>query len=593
MGAFFLFDKKAKLQVNDVEVVFKKKGFQSPKIFDLGDSILLLYRKQLIDEDNYITDGMHDLFITGTIVYKGKNYTETKQELLNNIINNTLDKDEIIGNYCLIYFDGIKITLMNDSMNVYHLFTNQSNEFISSSFLAAMAAQPDKLKINKMALYEKLTTGYIVGKDTLFEQIIHITRTMKKNHINQWKFIHMNSIDIDIDFHDNGLKKSANHQVNMIIEYLKAIQSLAEQYRANLGLSGGYDSRLLYAATFKSWPLKIAVHTHATEGVAIHNIEKQIVKDMTDVKESELTIYPTKNMNSYNNDEIKEILKDGLYFFDGRCAYNMGAFSTIYTRKYKINVVGNNRLTLNGLGGEMYRNYYMVFRPLINVKEWMKAHIYCNRIEDVFNEKNIFEKMHHNISNKMTDELGFSWRGMVSNYKMRRYYSDLRMPDCDALNCNAHNQLEFYLTPFIEQSLIKEAYKGYKYIGLSGEYQSEIIRQLDSELSTYKSHYGFTFSAKEPLKYKIYMLIRGLLPDRLWNARVNIINKKKGNENNNLMYFQSVVEKCNYLKNASIFAERILPEINFDILRCDYAMMPNSTYVSILLYEFRDKLEIY
>jgi hypothetical protein len=591
MGAFFLYDRNAVLDIVSLKKVFQEKGFSAPRLFDIGASSLLLYQKQLVDEPNYIESDGCALFVIGTVIYQGRDYNETKLSLLKDFQNDSVDKDDLQGNYCLLFYDGKKVTLLNDAMNVQHLFTNKAQQFITSSFLAAMAAVPEKLRLNRMACLEKLTTGYIVGKETLFEQVYHVTRAMQNlSEFGIWRFIKWDEIKLPDVFDRSGRKESATRQVAAIKEYLQGIKALAVQYKPEIGLSGGYDSRLLYAATFHTWPFKIAVHTHATEGVNIHDQEKEIVKQMTTTKGSPLKIIATKNMDSYEDMEIEDILKDGLYFFDGRCAYNMGAFSPVYTRKYKMSVVGDCRLALNGLGGEMYRNYYMVARPFIHSKEWMKAHIYSNCIETVFRNQKDLVKMHRHICGKMEQELGFFWRGWISNFNMRRYYSELRMPDCDALNCNAHNQIAFYLTPFIERRLLEQAYYGTRYVGISGEYQAEIIRQMDSELAAFPSHYGFNFLEVAPLKYRTYMFIRGWMPDSIWNARIRFVVKSM-KEARSLKYFHRVAAKCEYLRNAASYAELLFPEVDFDELRKDYAMMPNSSYISVLLYEFRDRIE--
>lgn len=590
MGAFFLYKKTAVIDLGSVKQLFAKKGFDEPYHFDLGSSYLLLYKKQLLAESNFLEHDGCFLFVIGTIIYKGKNYTRTKELLFDDFYHNKIEKHKLQGNYCAIFYDGHTITLMNDSMNVQHLFTDEANQFITSSFLAAVYAVKGKLTLNRMACYEKLTTGYIVGEDTLFNQVYHITKE-KQASFKDWRFITWEPVETPSRFDNDGLKNSAARQVEAITGYMEGIKELAEQYRPEIGLSGGYDSRLLYAAALKAWPFNLSVHTHATEGITIHQIEKEIAKSMADAKGSPFRMVPTKNMNAYSEAEIEDILKDGLYFFDGRCAYNMGAFSPVYTRKYKKETIGDCRLSLNGLGGEMYRNYYMVCRPIINIKAWMKAHVYCACIDDVFVRHGDFEKMHQNICRKMEKELGFPWRKWVSNFLMRRYYSELRMPESDALNCNAHNQLAFYLTPFIERTLVEKAYKGYKYIGISGEYQTEMLRQMDESLAQFQSHYGFSFDRREPLKYKVYMLVRGLLPDFVWNIRVRLITRREGLKNRNYRYFNEVVNRCEYFKKATQFTEALFPEINFNVLRSDYAMMPNSSYISVLLYELRDKLE--
>ena len=190
----------------------------------------------------------------------------------------------------------------------------------------------------------------------------------------------------------------------------------------------------------------------------------------------------------------------------------------------------------------------------------------------------------------MKKYLPIKWGKWISAFQIRRYYSEMRMPDCDALNCNAHNQMEFYLTPFIEKKMIQDAYKARRFCK-SGEFQAAMIAKLSPQIASYPSHYGFPFDKKEPLSYKAYTFARGVLPDRIWNYRTNRIVFKGFSSNNNKAYFEKVKEKSDFLSDASKYVEELFPEINFDYLRTDYAMMPNSSYISVVFYMLKDRIE--
>ena len=83
MGAFFLFKSSEEHDLDKVRDTFRAKGFFEPKEFDLGEFTLWLYKKQLVDEDNYVIhkDKRNALFVNGTIIYKGK-YTIFKRSKL-------------------------------------------------------------------------------------------------------------------------------------------------------------------------------------------------------------------------------------------------------------------------------------------------------------------------------------------------------------------------------------------------------------------------------------------------------------------------------------------------------------------------------
>lgn len=585
MGAFILFEKnkKSELDIKSVRSVFSNKGFSEPNVFSLGGSELWLYKKQLVEATNYYADGENSIYVIGTIVYKGLGYRKTIMQLLSDYIHDAVEYSRLIGSYCVIFYVSGKISILNDALNVCELFTDEKERFISSSFLAAVNSV-GKLTIDRNASVEKLLTGYIVGENTLFNEVKRLIPSVYDGAWNLHKWDPLAVPEADTD-----RKKSIEDRTEAVKGYLKNIEKLAEEYKPELGLSGGYDSRLIFAAAQNTWPFKLDIHTHSTEGVNIHSVEKEIVKSIAKETGTKLNIVPTHNLDYYPGDEIESILKDGYYYFDGRCAYNMGAFSPTYTRKYKVDTVSDHGLTLNGLGGEVYRNYYMNIKPFVSTKQWMKAKVYPDGVDYVV-DKAVFDAIHAYICRKMDKLLSFRWGKWISAFQIRRYYSEMRMPDCNGLNCNANNQVEFYLTPFIEKSTIENAYKARKY-SKTGELQAEMITKLSPQIASFNSHYGFPFDQKEPVKYRIYSFIRGILPDSIWNFRINRVVQKGFSSNSNKKFFEKVMGKCSFLEEAAMYTEKLFPEINFDYLRTDYAMMPNSSYVSVVFYMLKDRIE--
>ena len=586
MGAFILFDQKQKKELDQeaVRSVFAEKGFADPLVVSLGDSVLHLYRKQLADAVNYYTAGEQSVYAIGTVVYKGLGFRDTLKELLNDYINHAIEYDRIIGSYCVLFYADGQIRILNDALNVCELFTDTKGRFITSSFLAAANAA-GKLTIDREASLEKLLTGYIVGEDTLFREIRRVIPSFWKGkwQIHTWGPIHIGDAETD-------RRKCLEDRIKTVSAYMKDIEKLAEEYKPELGLSGGYDSRMVFAAAQYTWPFKLDVHTHSTEGVEIHNVEKEIVTRIAEKTGVELRIVPTRNLDYYSGEEIEAFLKDGYHFFDGRCAYNMGAFSPTYTRKYKIDTVSGHFLTLNGLGGEMYRNYYMNIKPFVSVRQWMKAKVYPDGVDYVLDRKT-FNHIHRYICRKMDRYLPFPWKRIATPFQIQRYYSEMRMPDCDALNCNAHNQMEFYLTPFIERSMIEDTYKARRHIGVSGEFQAEMIREMSPVVAAFNTHYGYSFDRKEPLSHKAYMFVRGILPDSIWNLRTNRVMRKGLESNSSRQFFNRVRSKCSFMDRAATYTEKMFPEINFDYLRSDYAMMPNSSYISVVFYQLKERIQ--
>lgn len=585
MGAFFLYKQDSRIQTKAVGDVFEKKGFREPRTFVCGEYNLLLWQKQLVECASWTEREGATLCAVGTVVYRGLSYAPSLNAILVDFLRGELKLERLRGNFCLIFLSNGRVSFLNDALNVQHLFTDKARSFITSSFLAAMNALPDKLTLNRVTCLEKLLTGYTVGSETLFNEVVHIARSTRQSC--GWEFIKMSPLTVP-DAEGRSRKRNIQRRVEKIREYFRDITPLKNEFSPEIGLSDGYDSRLLYAGALDVWRQAIGVHTHSTEGAGAHDAEREIVKDIASAFGSELTVIKTKRMLNYSETEIEDILLDGLYFFDGRCAYNTGAFSPVYTRKYKIATAGKHRLTLNGLGGEIYRNYYLVSKPVISVKQWMKAHVYTSAVDDVIG-KGLFKAIHEDLVRKVSAEMGTRWKNCAANFTMRRFYSEIVLPDCNALNCNAHNQMLFYVTPFIEWDVMHDAYKARKALGKCGELQAGIMRVLNERVASFPSHYGFPLNQTPPLRYRAYVFVKGWLPDFIWNARTRRALKTL---NRDLEYFGRTAEKCKYLQAADAYLRTLFPEVNFDLLRKDYAMMPNSAYVAVLLYTFRDRIDV-
>jgi hypothetical protein len=189
----------------------------------------------------------------------------------------------------------------------------------------------------------------------------------------------------------------------------------------------------------------------------------------------------------------------------------------------------------------------------------------------------------------MSERLGENLRGQVDLSMMRRYYSEVRQPDCEGVIPNAHNQVSFYLVPFIEPFVIREAYKATPYIGVSGRFQAQMIARLAPALAKIPSHYGFSFD-NEPIGHRLYAAIRGYTPDRFWLMRNHIRIRYL-----DLGKYES--EKYDELKNRSKLIREIeealydaFQEVDWRICMRHYAQRPTALFLGAFFREFQSNI---
>ena len=143
------------------------------------------------------------------------------------------------------------------------------------------------------------------------------------------KLITKANIGIKI-FQTTGLKfseKNTRKLDDCIAEQAKALHSYFDKLKnaasqgIDIGLSGGYDSRLALACLHKFNTGKLHLHSHATENV--HQKDLEIAKQMADYIGVPCHTVPTKKLN--NSDNVEDILRKSILYFYGRSSFSIGA----------------------------------------------------------------------------------------------------------------------------------------------------------------------------------------------------------------------------------------------------------------------------
>ncbi len=589
MGGFLLYKSNHSTNLDAVETIFRKKGFSTGNSFRLSSWDLNLYAKQLVSSPNYVQrDNATGLFACGSPVYKGKSYRSTLEKLLADFVEDGIDYGALLGNYVLIFWAEGHIRILTDPLNVQHLFYNAGFNCISTSFLAVLCASEQPLAINRMAFYEKIAKGYILGPDTLVEDVYQWAPPLSRQPRDETLEIITPALNIhDARGAKNGFQDCLEQQVHCLDQYMEDADALCAEYGAELGLSSGYDSRLVFAAS-KALTRPLSLHTHWTEGV--HDNEQAIVSQMAARRNTPLHVVCTRPMSAQTEAQFAQILEDGLYYYDGRCSHNMGAFSETYTREYKTKTLADNRVSLNGLGGEIYRNYYLTSRRHFDFRKWYYNHVFYVFTPFAFEKAKRLDAIYESILSKMEARLGLDLKGRVGLPEVRRYYSELRMPDCDGSNHNAHNQLAFFLTPFIEPKVIEVGYLATPHLGVSGRFQSALLQRVDPAVASVESHYGFPLS-REPWKYKFKCAVKGYLPDSLEMGRKRMLVSKKGLGMQNLKMYKALLSCSQSLQSIDQALHDVFPEIDWHMCMRDYAQSATAIFLGSLLVTFHEYLK--
>src|SRR5690606_11818650 len=196
-------------------------------------------------------------------------YDNVLEQITQNYLENKFDIDDVKGNYCLIFIHQDTINFYIDKTGQHSVFYDTKTGNLSNSLMLLLESNSDKYTLNRMGLYEKIAIGFNIGEDTIFTEIVKVTHSNKHLLLPPGIIFHLNtSFDLaNLQFHKKGKIKSLQSQVDQLSSYFRLINNTFSEYKGDLGLSGGFDCRLVLALAQKYIDNKLHLHTHYTRGV--------------------------------------------------------------------------------------------------------------------------------------------------------------------------------------------------------------------------------------------------------------------------------------------------------------------------------------
>lgn len=588
MGGFFLYKKGSDINLSGALEEFGKKGFDEPASFSLGDWELILYRKLLADADCTAEAEGGFAALSGSAMYGRHDLGETVSAVLRDMLSGTFNQSALRGHFNLITYTGGKLRIMTDALISKRFFCDGTYSFFTSSMLAAAAAHQGRLHVNKMAVYEKMMTGIIVSPDTVFEEIISVNRSVAEE-------IAKSGGRIEFIFPEKGLsdnvrfgrsfKADIQKQIDTLDGYFTQLSDTVGSRMTDTGLSGGYDSRLVYCMLLRHLSGRVHVHTHDTKNV--HGGEKKTALELARLGGLDCNTVPTVTPDMHEVD-FTELMLDNMHFFDGRSSFVIGGFNETYTAGYRKMATEASPVTLSGMGGEVYRNYYHVTNKRIPFRRFMKKHIAVPEFEKSLKNSSEAEAVLDYAIKKAEAALGDPLADKKGIIHTRRYYSEIMMSEGQAVVIDAYNQVSAFFAPFIDSENLRSAYTDTYLIGSNGCYEAGMINTLNPGLAKVASTYGHDLT-HVPLSYRIKQNIRAKIPKKLWAKTAAIITGRRSQARDRL---QTALDRNEDFKKAFDMFKKIFPDIDFDILMQGKYVLKNISMLIIVFYYFRDKLTL-
>ena len=590
MGAFFLYRTDTDIKIKPVQELFIQKGFSTPVIHRFGEWSLLHYKKQLLPNDLMTVIRPNcSLFAVGTFAYKAQGLQKSIETILTDYENETLNQDDLVGPYCLLFRHGKTFTLLTDRMNLFHVFTNEENTVFSSSFAAVLKAGPRKYSINVPAVIENVLTGYIIGPETIVKNVYLADNQYQERFKHACiKFLpHPQDNRLEVPSRIISFEQCVDKQIEVLDGYFESFKKLVEDVGGiDIGLSGGYDSRVL-ALMAKRHFSQVSAHTHYHKKITADEVYAEIV-----AKELSIPFYrcaEAKQAEEMDVEEFEKNLENTATYNDGRVVHDYSWLGYFRTRWYRESVLKDLKFGMNGLSGELYRNHDNQFFRSVNTHEWIKGRIIgITRARTI--RKSLMDEILEHIITKACCTLHVDLKTKISHHQTRRYFGELFSIYAAAVRMNIDNQLGMSLSPFTDYGPRLASYETLPHLGVHGAFEAAMIKRMNLKVASFVSNYGYSFDKSPPLLKQAKYVIRGVIPcgiqNKLTALRCGLLDTRHSREVYQQLYVaMPLIRAATELMRESRFG------LNWEKVVEDYLVMRRTLSIGIMLLKYEDSID--
>ena len=571
MGVFLLQSKSDNSFNSDNSAkIIGEMGLNDPKALDLGDYNAWVWNKTLTGEDQYLTREGNVLICAGTPIYAGsKTLNESLEKIMDELIRGTFDFDSVRGCYSLIFSKpGQDLQLLTDQSGIHNIYFTSDHSVISTSFLGIAIGLENSISLNTMAITEVLTTGRLMGPDTLINEINRFEIDL---HDSLGKIRVVNNREEPDGRQKRNYDEEVENQVAVVDSYFKDIKPFGENYGVDTGITGGHDSRMMLAF-LRNHVNNFQIHSFWRKE---KDVELSVAEKVAEQADLELKIVKAKHHFDLSEEEMKDTLRESLLFYDGHIRMHCFLMEQYNTRAHRQDILGDVRLGMNGIGGEQYRNEWHIERKSWSKNYFTRFFLGYHLSGRCFTSSDFEDQYFEYLESKVSKLVGSPQSARSLNRReMQKYLNEVYVRSLMGARTNAENKLSHFITPYLDYQLTQNSYDSLPHHGISFSFQQSMLRHVDKDLSSVISGYGYNFIDGEPLKNKIKYLIKEYTPKSIYQDRLDKKMAAKGTKD--LERFESQFEVI--ARSLSVLRSLDLP-IDESTIVCRPDLMP--VYISM------------
>jgi hypothetical protein len=500
------------------------------------------------------------------MIYKGLLPEESVNAVLNDWIAGTLDGLQLIGSYAIIIWDGNGWNIIVDANGVQNVYYDEHYQCISSSFLMAIA-HTNRKSINTSAAIEALTTGTLVGPDTLIDGIWRV----EPHQLPDSEIAVTFAPKPDVAPVCRSFNEAVDQQLSYLQRYFESTASFAKREGSLFGLTGGLDSRLNVALALKYWGKGIEVYTNSR----LRNGQEKVIDEPLAEKAAEAAGLKMRfgwmtHPVDLSEQRLEEVVNDAFWFFDGHLRMHVMWFEEYNTPRFKKEVANGLRLGVSGIAGEQYRNFEGMCRPYWTFDDFVRYRLMLNVCGPVFLSSEKLNAQVDYVKTKLSRKLDIPKNAHLHQRDIKRYLNEILVSGRLGARNNMENRLYWFLSPFCDASVSFKAYEITPFLGTSIAFENAMVAKLHDKLGKLPTDYGMAPADPLPLKDKIRPWFKEILPNAFYQKRrIDPLNPI-----GSYPLFNSLNSKFRLINEAVESAKSVQLGIDLDRLCANPELMP-------------------
>ncbi len=463
---------------------------------DEGSYRLIVNRKTLAASCVNYTGHDGSASGTGTFTYRCGNPEESLRSLVSDFREGRYDPACLLGHYFIFLFLPDGFSILTDGTGLVKAWHDGDGSFLTSSFLLAARLTESRV-LNREAATENLVTGGITGAETLLRGISVFSRASARL-FSGIRFVIPATGEPGRSPASAG--EAAGSQAALLTGYFRSWSRLTGKSGPDIGLTGGYDSRLVLACAIDSFN-DLQVHSHHRPAGSEELRIARMIAEGEGLGLVSPQVIPPEDMD---DPMLERVLESSFRFNDGNISLHCNWMEEYNTAEYRMTVLGDRRLGMSGIGGEQYRNQdRLCIKPWF-FRQWLKYSCLRRVSGKAFTSARDEELILDRMRSKISEVLGFSsGKVFIDIYDLKRIQNEVQIPAYRGARTDAENRLSWYLSPLADVHIASAAYGITRFLKDSKRFEGDLIKLISPALAAYPTDYGYDLLRGEPVSARI------------------------------------------------------------------------------------------